>query len=212
MYSANAPNKNLIAKKSIIQTIWDFLGLPFRLVLFDQRWLYRCRWTTLEDERIRIVLPYIHGYLLDIGAGPNALVRRYGNGLGVDVFDWGNGAIIVEDTSKLPFPDHTFDTVTIIASLNHIPNRKSVLHEVLRVIKSDGQLIITMIDPVLGGLGHAIWWYSEDKQRGGMIDGEVGGIWTPDLIEMCSEEGFSLHLHRRFVYGMNNFYLFKLRK
>jgi hypothetical protein len=69
-----------------------------------------------------------------------------------------------------------------------------------------------MINPFLGEIGHAIWWYSEDKKRGGMAAGEVGGIWTDDLIRMCSEEGFYLHLHRRFVYGMNNFYIFKIEK
>ena len=204
--------ENTMANKSIIQSIWDFLGIPFRLVLFDQKWLHRCGWTTLEDERINTIIPHIQGYLLDIGAGPNTLVKQYGNGIGIDVFDWGEGALIVEDTSQLPFSDQSFDTVTIIASLNHIPNRKSVLHEVRRVIKSDGQLIITMINPFLGEIGHAIWWYSEDKKRGGMVDGEVGGIWTQDLIRMCSEEGFYLHHHRRFVYGMNNFYIFKIQK
>ena len=200
-----------MAKKSIIQSIWDFIGIPFRLVIFDQKWLHRCKWTTLEDERINTVIPHIQGYLLDIGAGPNTLIKRYGNGIGIDVFDWGGKALIVEDTSQLPFSDQSFDTITIIASLNHITNRKSVLHEVRRVIKSDGQLIITMINPFLGEIGHAIWWYSEDKKRGGMVDGEVGGIWTRDLIQMCSEEGFYLHLHRRFVDGMNNFYIFKIQ-
>jgi len=204
--------KNPISNKSIIQSIWDFVGIPFRLVLFDQKWLQRWGWTTLEDERINTVIPHIHGYFLDIGAGPNTLVKRHGNGIGIDVFDWGGGALIVEDTSQLPFPNQSFDTVTIIASLNHIPNRNAVLHEVRRVIKPDGQLIITMIDPVLGGIGHSIWWYSEDKGRGGMIEGGVGGIWTRDLIQMCLEEGFYLSLHRRFVYGMNNFYIFKIQK
>nr|WP_320161272.1 methyltransferase domain-containing protein [uncultured Methanoregula sp.] len=212
MDKINHQMKKTIGKKTLIQSIWDFIGIPFRLVLFDQKWLYRCKWTTLEEERMNIVLPHIRGYLLDIGAGPNALVRRYGNGVGVDVLDWGGGGLIVEDTSKLPFPDNSFDTVTIIAALNHISNRQSVLHEVRRVIKPEGRLILTMINPVLGDIGHAIWWYSEDKQRGGMAVGEVGGIWTKDLVGMCSEEGFTLEIHRRFVYGMNNFYIFKIQK
>jgi SAM-dependent methyltransferase len=212
MCSNNPSIENSMAKKSIIQSIWDFIGIPFRFVLFDQIWLHRFKWTTLEDERINTVVPHIRGYLLDIGAGPNTLVKRYGNGIGVDICDWGGNALIVEDTSQLPFSDQSFDTVTIIASLNHIPNRKSVLHEILRVIKSDGQLIITMINPVLGEIGHGIWWYSEDKKRGGMATGEVGGIWTHDLIQMCSEEEFYLHLHRRFTFGMNNLYIFKIQK
>ncbi|NJN98118.1 MAG: class I SAM-dependent methyltransferase [Anaerolineales bacterium] len=199
-----------VNKKSLLQTLWDFVGIPFRLVLFDQAWLPRFGWTTLEDERLNIVLPHIQGRLLDIGAGPNTLVKRYGNGVGVDVFDWGGGVRVVPNTACLPFEDASFDTITLIACLNHIPNRREVLHEAKRLIKANGQLIITMIDPVLGDIGHAIWWYSEDKHRGGMKEGEVGGMWTRDIIDMCQTAGFRLRLHQRFVYGMNNFYLFEV--
>lgn len=195
-------------KKTFLKSLWDFIGIPFRLVLFDQAWLPFFRWTTLEEERLNFVLPYIRGELLDIGAGYNTLVKKYGKGIGVDVFDWGGGAQVVQDTSKLPFGDKSFDTITFIACLNHIPNRDKVLGEVRRLLKPGGKIIITMIDPILGGIGHAIWWYSEDKHRGGMLDGEVGGMWTKDIIELCEAKGFRLASHQRFVYGMNNFYLF----
>ena len=36
------------------------------------------------NARIRAVLPRVRGRLLDIGCGTNELVRRYGNGVGVD--------------------------------------------------------------------------------------------------------------------------------
>lgn len=196
-------------EKTLLQSVWDFIGIPFRLVLFDQAWLPRFGWTTLEDERMNAVLQHIHGELLDIGSGPNTLVRRYGRGTGVDVFDWGGGTLVVENTAALPFPDNHFDTITFIACLNHIPNRAEVLREARRLIKPDGALIITMIDPLLGGVGHKIWWYSEDKHRGGMKEGEVGGMWTDDIVRLCKEAGFQLQSHRRFVYGMNNLYLFK---
>ena len=71
--------------------------MPFRLVLFDQNWLERFGWTTLEEERFRVVIPELKGRLLDIGAGPNRLVKQYGDGIGVDVFDWGGGVMVVED-------------------------------------------------------------------------------------------------------------------
>jgi len=77
--------------KSLKQSIWDFIGIPFRFLLFDQSWLPRFKWITLEEERLCAVLPYIQGRLLDIGAGPNTLIKRYGNGKGVDVIDWGGG-------------------------------------------------------------------------------------------------------------------------
>ncbi len=197
-----------VGKKSWLQSSWDFIGIPFRLVLFDQAWLPRLGWTTLEEERVNAALPYVHGRVLDVGAGTNSLVNRYGNGVGVDVYDWGNGVLVVEDTSKLPFKDATFDTVTFIACLNHIPYRDAALREARRLIRPDGRLIITMINPLLGDFGHAIWWYSEDKKRGGMKEGEVGGMWTNDIIRLCKMAGFKLEQRRRFVYGMNNLLIF----
>src|SRR5574342_172689 len=101
--------------KSLPQAIWDVIGVPFRFVLLDEEWLSYFRWTTLEEERLAAALPYIRGRRLDIGAGPNTLVKRYGNGVGVDVHDWGGGAMVVRDSSTLPFADRTFDTVSLIA-------------------------------------------------------------------------------------------------
>ncbi len=195
--------------KSILQSTWDLMGAPFRLVLFDQEWLDRFHWTTLEDERVAMVLPHVTGRLLDIGAGKNTLVKRHGNGVGVDVVDWGNDVHVVEDTSKLPYRDGEFDTVTLIACLNHIPYRDAVLVEARRVLKPGGRLVITMINPILGGIGHVIWWYGEDRHRGGMKEGEVGGMWNHDIVRLCKEAGFTLREHRRFVYAMNNLLVFE---
>jgi len=194
--------------KTFIQEVWDFLGIPFRLALFDQEWLPIFGWTTLEEERTNAVLPHVCGRLLDIGAGKNSFVKRYGEGVGVDVYDWGGAAVIVEDTSDLPFPDQSYDTVTFIASLNHIPYREAVLREAWRLLKPGGKLIITMINPVLGGIGHRLWWYSEDKKRG-MKPGEAGGLWSGDIIRMCQQAGFHLERHTTFIYRMNNLYVFR---
>ena len=194
--------------KTVAQAAWDAIGIPARLVLFPPEWLERCGWTTLEAERINHVLPEIRGRLLDIGAGPNTLVKTYGQGTGVDVFDWGGGALVVQDTAELPFPDRAFDTIAFVACLNHIPNRQQVLREAKRLLAPGGRVVMTMINPILGGVGHAIWWYSEDKHRGGMLPGEVGGLWTGDIVAMCSAVGLRLKQHRRFVYGMNHLYVF----
>ena len=110
-------------------------GLPFRLVLFDQAWLPRFGWTTLEEERLRAVWPYLRGRILDVGAGPNTLMIRYGDGVGVDTHDWGGGAQLIEDAARLPFADSSFDTVTFLASLNHIPNRAAALVEARRLVR-----------------------------------------------------------------------------
>jgi SAM-dependent methyltransferase len=204
-----APRAPSLGGKSCWQSAWDLLGIPFRLVLFDQAWLPRFGWTTLEEERLTAVWPHLRGRVLDVGAGPNTLVKCYGNGVGVDVHDWGGGATVIEDASRLPFPAGSFDTVTFVACLNHIPNRQQALQEAWRLLRPEGSLIITMINPVLGEIGHRVWWYSEDKHRGGMLPGEVGGLWTGEIQKLCGAAGFRRREHARFVYGMNNLYVFE---
>jgi SAM-dependent methyltransferase len=190
--------------------MWDIAGIPFRFVLFDQAWLPRFGWTTLEAERIEAVLPHIRGRLLDIGAGANNLVKRYGSGTGVDVHDWGGGATVVEDTSQLPFDDGSFDTVAILAALNHIPNRADVLREARRVLNNEsGRLIVTMIPPLLGNIGHRVWWYDEHRRRGGMKPGETGGMTKQEVTELCAEAGFHAERHEKFLLGLNNLYIFE---
>lgn len=196
-------------KKTFLKSLWDFIGIPFRFVLFDQKWLGPLGWTTLEEERIEKVLPHVRGRLLDIGAGPNTLVTRHGDGVGVDVHDWSGGVVVVKDSSKLPFEDASFDTITFVACLNHIPNRMETLKEARRLIRPGGSLIITMIGPLIGGIGHKIWWYSEDKRRGGMEVGELGGMTSEQIVRLCEDASFRLRLHKRFQFGLNNLYVFE---
>jgi SAM-dependent methyltransferase len=171
--------------------------------------LPRFGWTTLDEERINAILPHIRGRLLDIGAGQNRLVNQYGNGIGVDVIDWGGGAMVVEDSSQIPFPDKSFYTITFLACLNHIPYRERVIQEANRLLREEGRILITMINPILGGIGHALWWYSEDKKRGGMVVGEVPGPLKRDVLGLLETAGFGLQAHERFVYGLNNLYIFE---
>lgn len=195
-------------RKSPGQALWDGLGIPFRLALLPQHWLPRLGWTTLEDERLAAVLPHVRGRVLDVGAGTNTLVGRHGDGVGVDVYDWGGGVLVVDDTSRLPFEAGAFDTATFVACLNHIPNRADALAEAHRLVRPGGRLVATMIDPVLGGIGHAIWWYGEDRHRGGMKPGEVGGLWPADVVSLAEAAGFRLERHTRFVYGLNHLFVF----
>jgi SAM-dependent methyltransferase len=197
------------AAKSMAQALWDTVGLPLRLAILPQSALPRVGWTTLEEERLAAVWPHLKGRLLDVGAGTNALARFYGDAIGVEVHDWGGGAQIIENAARLPFPDASFDTVTFIACLNHIPNRADALVEARRVLRPGGRVVMTMINPILGGVGHVIWWDSEDKHRGGMGPGEVGGLWTREIVRMSEAAGLRLIRHDRFVYWMNHLYVFE---
>jgi SAM-dependent methyltransferase len=167
--------------------------------------------TSLEDERLSAVRPWISGRLLDVGAGRNRLVREYGDGVGVDTVDLGGDAQVLPDSTTLPFPDGSFDTVTFVASLNHIPEREMALREAWRVLRENGCVVVTMIDPVLSRIGHGIWWYSEDKHRGGMGPGEKYGFWPSQVRELMNETGFMVVVQRGFVYGLNRLYVGRKR-
>jgi SAM-dependent methyltransferase len=154
----------------------------------------------LEQIRIKQVMPYLKGYLLDIGCGMNNLVRVYGNGVGIDIYDWGMVDIVVKDISKLPFKDKEFDTVTIIATLNYIPNRDSVLEECYRILRDDGRLIITMLPPGISRLWHWLRFpFNADKNICKMNKCEIYGIRKSDLEKLLKNHCFKLIIYKRFL-------------
>lgn len=200
--------EELLASRSPLQHAWDLLGIPFRFVAFPDHWNKKVGWSSLEEERLRAVMPKIQGRLLDVGAGTNTLVRTYrGEGVGIDVFDFGGGTQIVPDTRDLPFEDGSFDTITYLACLNHIPYREEALREGLRVLRPGGRIVATMINRWLGDVGHKIWWYSEEKHRGGMLPGETGGLDVKEMKGLLTGAGFTNVQFSRFCYGLNGLYV-----
>ncbi len=159
----------------------------------------------LMEWRIRIVIPHIKGRLLDIGCGTNQLVKTYkGEGVGVDVYQWGCVDLIVEDSADLPVNDKEFDTVSIIASLNHIPNRQEVLREANRILKDDGIIVITMITPLISEIWHRLRepWDVDQRERG-MKEGEVFGLQVKEVTTLLEEAGFKIIYRERFMFSVN---------
>ncbi len=155
--------------------------------------------------RMAAVLPHVRGRLLDVGCGTNQLVRAYpGAGTGVDVYPWPGADLVVQDTACLPFDDASFDTVTIVAALNHIPNRCAVLREVFRVLRPGGRLIVTMIPPLISRVWHAVRapWDADQHERG-MKTGEVFGLTPAQTDALLAETGFRLAAAHRFMLGIN---------
>jgi SAM-dependent methyltransferase len=155
--------------------------------------------------RVRAVLPHVRGRLLDVGCGTNELVKGYaGEGVGVDVHPWPGVDHIVEDTSRLPYDAQSFDTVCVIAALNHIPNRAAVLHEIHRVLKPNGRLVMTMIPPGIARLWHWVRkpWDADQNERG-MMEGELYGIRQSEVRRLLAEAGFTVERESRFMVGVN---------
>ena len=159
----------------------------------------------LYEWRINTVLPHVRGRLLDVGCGANQLVKRHPKGgVGVDVFQWGDVDVLIEDASRLPFEDASFDTVSIVAALNHIPNRAEALSEAGRVLRPDGRLITTMIPPRISAVWHRLRRSRDaDQVERGMKPGEVFGLKASAIRRLIADAGFTIVLERRFMVGIN---------
>lgn len=164
----------------------------------------------LEGRRLAAVLPHIRGRLLDIGCGYNNLVYAYGSGVGVDVHVWNGTDVQISGASALPFPDNYFDTVTVVAALNHIPDRELALEEAWRVLCPNGKLLVTMIGPLTGWLAHLIFRHDESV-RGGLDTGELKGMGRTEVRGLLEKSGFEPVEERRFEFGLNTLFVAEKR-
>lgn len=153
---------------------------------------------------MRATLPHVRGRLLDLGCGANALVGAYGAGVGADVHPWPGIDARIGDAGRLPFRDASFGTVTILAALNHIPEREAALREALRVLEPGGRLVVTMIPPRLSRVWHALRrrWDADQTERG-MQEGEVFGLRASEVDALLVGAGFAVEHEERFMLGAN---------
>jgi SAM-dependent methyltransferase len=195
-----------LRKASVWQRAADHLFFPLNMWLGDKGSL-ALGLTPIDHERIRAALPHCRGRLLDVACGDNLLARSHGNGVGADIHPY--PAIDVRcRASQLPFKDARFDTVALLACLNHIARRREAMRECRRVIRPEGTLVITMIPPWVGRFSHPIRKrYDPDQLERGIGPGEAPGMTTAEIRRLLEDSGFRLTLHRRFMWGLNNLYV-----
>ncbi len=193
--------------RKILSRIINALLLPLRL-LASHDLLRRLRLRSMRDERVDTVLRYCKGKVLDIGCGEsNPLVNGYaGPGVGVDVHPW-PGVNILCDTRHLPFEDGSFETVVMLAVLNHIPDREAVLRDCHRVLVPGGQLLVTMLGPAIGKLRHRLAWWDRDQRERQHAAGELMGLDVASVEQLLNRSGFQLRRRVRFVCGLNRLYI-----
>jgi len=192
----------------------NFLCVPLRLMI-PQPLLARIPvLRTNEEERRNRVLAEYRGKALDLGCGANRLIRTYREsgrkGSGVDVYDWDGPDLIVPDTSRLPFAPRSFDTISFVACLNHIPNRFDALQEAGRVLKPGGRVIITNLTPVVSMVWHKLAFWDADQHERGMKAGEVWGFSDRQLRELLDQAGFRCVKKVGFMWRLNHLYVFEL--
>lgn len=214
-------SSSLRRRRSTIRKLVDFITFPFRAVtLFHRDFL--C-FSSLATERFDYVARHVKGFCLDVGCGPgNRFIREFcgGNGIGIDVFPYEGiePENIIADPTTLPFADDSFDTVTFIANLNHVPKAKrgAELAEAFRVLKPGGNIVVTMGNPIAEILVHKlVALYDKllgtkvdiDSQRG-MDESETYFLLSREICQLLTEAGFVNIRRKRFwtQWGLNSLY------
>lgn len=199
----------------MIKKIWNFIGFPLRAFMLNEPWQEKVGLCTLKQERMQAVRPWLKGQVLDIGCGENTLIRNYRKegekGVGVDVTPF-KGVDLVTDTTQLPFQDEEFNTVVMVACLNHIfkNKRKALLLEAHRVLTPEGRLVLTMINHVIGYFCHKLaWWDKFPFEGGGITAEEDYGLSAKEVIATVTAAGFVFERSESFLYKMNRVYCFR---
>jgi SAM-dependent methyltransferase len=203
------------------QKLKDFLFFPLRaLLLFnDDRWGL----SSLRSERFDYVARDALGHCLDVGCGPhNLFVRRYldGCGAGIDIFPY-DGLTeqnILKDVARFRFQSNSFDSVTFIACINHIPKsmRDAELAEAYRCLKPSGNIIITMGSPLAEIIVHKVvslydrlfgTQHDIDSQRR-MHEEEAYYLTDSEIIDRLSRAGFVNITKKYFLtqWGLNHLF------
>lgn len=193
-------------KASFVQRLMDHLLFPVNIWLSEAASQKLCL-TPLDHERVRAGLPYCRGRLLDVGCGNNLLVRTYGNGFGVDIHHYPEMAARC-DSSLLPFKSEAFDSVAMLACLNHMVRKREALQECRRVLRKNGRIIITMIPAWIGFISHPIRKrHDPDQLERGIAGEEDLGMSSAKVRGLLELNGMRMVLHRRFMWGLNHLYI-----
>ncbi len=174
--------------------------------------------TSLRDERMEVVAKEARGRVLDIGCGPgNCFIRDWvEEGIGIDVFAYEGVELVHEDMTSLPFPDASFDTVTLIAVGGHIPQhvRSAEFSEIARVLKPGGKLLMTEGEVITQTLGH-LWRHFSfaligkrdmDNERG-MEEGEQYCMPFNEIMDYLNTPPLKVIERVKFMWGLNNLYI-----
>ena len=168
---------------------------------------------------MRAVLRHCRGRVLDVGCGPHDIfVRRFlGPGsVGIDVHPYPGVEHLVDDPTRLPFPDGAFDTVTLIGVGGHIrrSQRAGEFGELARVLVPGGRLVMNEGEPITQLLLHR-WlrfYFGLAGQRDldterGMADDEETCMPRRELLGYLNTPPLRLVRRERFMWGLNTVYV-----
>ena len=177
--------------------------------------------TYATEKRVQVALPWVKGDVLDIGCGAACLAHSISKGqryVGIDVNeekvhllkrkyinhpDYEFCCIDVDEdiASDLPSFNSAFDTISLLAVIEHLRNPESLLNYLHRLLKDEGRLLITTPTSVGEKIGSFI-----STTTLGMKDLHYPHVRVynrASLTTIAEECGFPVLCYRGFEFGMN---------
>lgn len=174
----------------------------------------------LRNKRTSMVLPYLKGDILDIGCGPGRnlelLKERnlpFYSYTGIEIDENLVKILSVKypdskfhkvdlDSEKIPV-NQQFDTIVLLAVIEHVFNLKFLFSQLADLLKPDGRIILTTPTPFGNDIVHRI------GTSFGLFDKEGGqddhiAIFNKKRLEILGEEvGLSIKNYKTFQLGCN---------
>ena len=174
----------------------------------------------LRNKRTSIVLPYLKGDILDIGCGPGRnleLMRErnipFSSYTGIEIdenliqklsakYPDSKFYKVDLDSEKIPV-DRKFDTIVLLAVIEHIFNLKFLFVQLASLLKPNGRIILTTPTPFGNDIVHKIGTSIGLFDKEGGQDDHIA-IFNRKRLEILGEEiGLSIKNYKTFQLGCN---------
>lgn len=177
----------------------------------------------IRDVRMNKIRPYVRGDVLDVGCGRATIWEKFGDRIDTYVGVDRNSRLVEELKGKFPDADFRamdldegrlgfdkkFDTILMIAIIEHVFNQKHLFREVIRHLKPGGSIVVTTPTPfgndIIHHLGTVIGLFAKTAADDHIV------IYNKKRFEIVAKE-FDLRLERyeSFAFGCNQLAILKM--
>ncbi|MFX0196610.1 MAG: class I SAM-dependent methyltransferase [Candidatus Hodarchaeota archaeon] len=191
---------------------------------FLQSALSRINRYTVE-RRVEVVLPWVKGDVLDIGCGLAYLAEFVGKEhlyVGIDINEERISLLRQENMNRpdrqfwyvdvdedisadLPLLNSTFDTITLLAVIEHLWYPKNVLSFSYRLLRNQGLLLITTPTRLGDKISRLVTMTTLGTRE--LPYPHVRIYNRASLTNLVEEGGFRVNAYRKFELGMNQLFI-----
>jgi 2-polyprenyl-3-methyl-5-hydroxy-6-metoxy-1,4-benzoquinol methylase len=172
----------------------------------------------LRKKRLNNALPFIKGKVLDYGCGTGLLAEYITKnkyvGLDIDQESINIAKIlhpgyrffkIINTVSKEITKSGPFDTIVMLAVIEHLAGPKRTLMDLSKILSPSGKLVITTPHPVSNNihrLGSKIGLFSREAEE------QHQKLYNyQDLNRLCLEAGMKIIRYKRFLLNLNQLFI-----